>query len=314
MLKPLRAALVVVALAASSPSQHIIAQLSGLANPTSVIDFGANLFPNFTPITNQFAGITVSHARYYTNNYNNLCGGFLTNDFSGPPNTVTIQFAVPVTDLSFVYHQISTSAPSTIRAMLNGAPVTSFSGTWNQTQPNNYFGFTGILLDELQIDFVGDFNIDTLAMRQTASCELHNGSGINPVDFSCTTLPVLGTTWQGQIAMQPNSALSILGFGPAGLAPPTPLFGGELLLPGSPPPVAVFAAGSYSIQIPSSPSWIGTMLAMQGFRIDIINGAPTLVSVWTWMPPSPRSTAWCCTSDCEPANTARTEPHVRCRG
>jgi hypothetical protein len=43
-------------------AQAIVAQSAGLSNPDQVIDFGANVLPNFTPVTNQFAGITVSHA------------------------------------------------------------------------------------------------------------------------------------------------------------------------------------------------------------------------------------------------------------
>src|SRR5262245_61518630 len=79
---------------APARAQAIIAQSSGLTNPSHVIDFGANLFPNFTPITTQFTGITVTHARYFTTGTsNNLFGGFLTNDFSGSPNTLSIKFA-----------------------------------------------------------------------------------------------------------------------------------------------------------------------------------------------------------------------------
>ncbi|MCA8976225.1 MAG: hypothetical protein KDC98_16000 [Planctomycetes bacterium] len=274
----LAAASIAMFLAGSIQSQHIVAQLSGLPNPTGVIDFGANLYPNLTPITNQFSGITVSHARYFTNNYNNLVGGFLTNDFSGLPNTVSVVFARPITDLSFVYHQISTSAPSTIRALLAGVTVTSFSGTWNQTQPNNYFGFTNIYFDELQIDFVADFNIDTLAYRdQAAGCILRNGTGINPTDFTCASLPVLGTTWQGQMVTNASTILTILGYAPNGLAAPSPLFGGELLLQTTPPPIAIFGFGSYSMAIPSASAWIGTAVVFQGFRAEVTATGTALV-------------------------------------
>jgi hypothetical protein len=69
----------------TATAQAIVAQSSGLANPGQVIDFGANLFPSFTPITNQFGGITVGHAAYFTTGVvNNLVGGFLTNNFSAP--------------------------------------------------------------------------------------------------------------------------------------------------------------------------------------------------------------------------------------
>ena len=147
-------------------AQAIIAQSSGLTNPNHVIDFGANLYPNFTNITTQFAGITVTHARYYTTGVaTNLVGGFLTNDFSGAPDTLKIRFASPIRDLSFVYHQIGTSGPSAFRAMLGNVVVDSFSNASNQSQTNNYFGFTNIVFDELQLDFVGDFNVDTLAFN-----------------------------------------------------------------------------------------------------------------------------------------------------
>lgn len=147
-------------------AQPIIAQTSGLASPDAVIDFGANLFPNFTPVSTEFPGVTVTHARYFTTGtVNNLVGGFLTNDPIGLPNTLTIVFDTPITDLSFVYHQISTAQPSAFRAVLSGFVVDSFTNLSDQFQPNNYFGFTNTLFDELQIDFVADFNVDTLAFN-----------------------------------------------------------------------------------------------------------------------------------------------------
>ena len=260
--------------------QAIIAANSGLTNSTSIIDFGANVLPNFTAVSTQFPGITVTHASYFTTGVsNNLVGGFLTNDFSGVPNTLRIQFASPITACSFVYHQISWSAPSSMRAIFNGVTMDSFSGTWNQSQPNNYFGFTNTILDTLEIDFVSDFNFDTLAIVDPAAarCDLHIGSGLNPQDFSCATLPVLGTTWQGVIAGNINTILTFLAYAPGGLATPTPLFGGELLIQTSPSPIAFAGFGTYSMSIPSGTGWIGTVLTFQGFRVDSIGGTPTFV-------------------------------------
>jgi hypothetical protein len=256
-------------------AQPIIAQPSGLAAPGQIIDFGANLFPNFTPVSTEFPGITVTHSRYFTTGVsNNLVGGFLTNDFTGAPNTMTVVFASPITDLSFVYHQISTASPSTIRAHLFGVVVDQFSGTWNQSQPNNFFGFTNIVFDELQIDFVGDFNVDTLAFNPplpTAQCIVHNGGGGNPQDLSCVTLPVLGSTWQGSIATNPNTLLTALAWAPGGLlAPPVPLFGGELLVQPVPGIVLFTSPGGYAFAIPSAPSWVGVSLVFQGLRLDAV--------------------------------------------
>jgi len=265
---------------ATTSAQAIIAQTSGLVNPTNVIDFGANLFPNFTPVSTQFPGITITHARYFTTvSSTNIVGGFLTNDPIGLPNTLRIVFASPITDLSFVYHQIGTWAPSTMRAMLANVVVDSFSGTWNQSQLNNYFGFTNIYFDELQIDFVGDFNVDTLAFidGNTARCVFHNGNLLNPPDFTCVNLPVLGTTWQGNIAGNVNTILTFLAYAPAGLGVPSPLFGGELLIQTSPAPAAFAGFGSYTIGIPTGAGWIGTVLTFQGFRVDSLGGTPTFV-------------------------------------
>jgi len=172
-------------------AQAIIAQTSGLTSPDHVIDFGANLFPNFTNVTTQFPGITLTHSRYYTTGVsNNLVGGFITNDFSGAPDTLTIKFATPISDLSFVYHQIGTSAPSNFRAMLGAVVVDSFSNLSNQFQPNNYFGFTNIVFDELQLDFIGDFNVDTLAFNDAGQATVYCTAKLN--SLGCT--PAIGYT------------------------------------------------------------------------------------------------------------------------
>ncbi len=261
--------------------QQIIAQNAGLPNPATVVDFGANVLPNFTPVSTQFTGLTITHASYFTTGVvNNLVGGFLTNDFSaGAPNTLRIQMATPVTDLSFVYHQISTTGPSVIRILLQGVQVDSFSGTWNQSQPNNYFGFQNTLCDELQIDFQSDFNFDTLAMNPTglADCSFANGTGLNAIGFSCTTLPVLGTTWQGAVTTNANTLLTALAYAPADLLPsPVPLFGGELLV--QPAGLVLFTGfSSYALAIPAASSWIGTELAFQALRVDSVAGNATIV-------------------------------------
>lgn len=261
--------------------QQIIAQNAGLPNPATVVDFGAGVLPNFAPVSTQFAGLTITHAAYFTTGVvNNLVGGFLTNNSSaGAPNTLRIQMATPVTDLSFVYHQISTAGPSVIRILLQGVQVDSFSGTWNQFQPNNYFGFQNTLCDELQIDFQADFNFDTLAMNPIgqAGCTLENGSGLNALGFSCTTLPVLGTTWQGAVATNGNTLLTALAYAPADLLPtPVPLFGGELLV--QPAGLVLFTGfNSYAIGIPAASTWIGVELTFQALRVDSVAGAATVV-------------------------------------
>jgi hypothetical protein len=263
--------------AGSLSAQAIIAQNSGLVNPDHVIDFGANLFPNFTPISNQFPGITVYHARYFTTGVStNLVGGFLTNDFSGLPNTLRIVFASPIHDLSFVYHQISTVQPSNFRAVLNNVIVDSFSNTSNQTQLNNYFGFTNVVFDELQLDFVSDFNVDTLAYNDVhASCSLRNGNNINALGYACVTLPVLGTNLQLGIATTPNTVNTVLaiGAGPATI----PFGSGEILLQLNPFPVLIEGPGSFTIFIPNDPTLLGLTAWTQGVRVDLVGPTSNVV-------------------------------------
>ncbi|MCC6784403.1 MAG: hypothetical protein IT457_16285 [Planctomycetes bacterium] len=260
-------------------AQAIIAQSQGLPSPQHVIDFGANLFPNFTPITNQFTGITVTHSRYFTTGVsNNLVGGFLTNDFSGAPDTLSIRFAAPIRDLSFVYHQIGTTRPSNFRAMLGNTVVDSFSHTGNQSSPNNYYGFTNILFDELQIDFVADFNLDTLAFNDPgAACTFRNGTGVNPAEYRCVTLPVLGTNWQTLVVTNPNTLAAYVAIGLAGPHPGLPLLGHELLIQPSPAPVMIPTSGTLSLAIPNGPSWNGLALSTQGMRVDLAGPTTRLV-------------------------------------
>ena len=272
------AALMIPSLA---PAQHVIAQTAGLTSPQHVIDFGSGVLPNLTPVSNQFAGITVVHARYFTTGVsNNLVGGFLTNDFgAGSPDTLRIVFSSPIKDLTFVYHQIGTTQPSMIRALLGGVTVDSFSGTWSQFQPNNTFGFLNRHFDELQIDFVSDFNVDTLAFNDStgaALCGLHNGSGVNPPDFTCLTPPVIGSTWVGLVAPGPNTVLTFLVYAPLGAAAPSPLFGGELLVNPS-GAIALAGFGGYTMGIPTGTGWLGTVLTFQGFRVDVAGPVTSLV-------------------------------------
>lgn len=277
------AVLLPFALAVPLAAQHIVAATAGLTSAQHVVDFGAGLLPNFTPVSTQFPGLVITHASYFTTGTsNNLVGGFLTNHFgAGPPNTLRIAFASPIRNLSFVYHQIGTSMPSVIRAVLGGVTVDSFAGTWNQSQPNNFFGFRNRHFDELQIDFVGDFNVDDLRFDDStglAACGFYNGSGANPADFSCLTTPALGSTWVGLITTTPNTALTFLVFAPFGTIPPAPLplFGGEQLIDAT-GAVAFAGLGAYTMGIPNGPGWLGTVLSFQGFRVDHIGPAVTLV-------------------------------------
>lgn len=157
--------------------------------------------------------------------------------------------------------------------------MSQFSGQWDQYQTNNYFGFLGPVFDEVQVDFQSDFNVDTLAIVDLgmSACAILNGNNVNPRTFTCAAAPVLGSTWVGQVATNPNTLLTALGYAPAGFDVPTPLFGGEMLLQQAPPPIGLLGTGTYSMTIPNGPGWIGTRLAFQAFELRNVGPTTTVI-------------------------------------
>lgn len=270
----------IAALATPLVAQAYTAQPTGIPNPNHTQTFGANLFANFAPVTNQFPGLTIFHAAYFTTGVsNNLIGGFLTNNFSaGSPNTLRIQFASAISDVSFVYHQISTSQASVFRAVLGGSTVFTYSYLWNQTSPNNYFGFTNLVFDEVQIDFVADFNLDTLAYNDAAAtCTIRNGSNVNPIGYVCVTTPSIGTNWQANIAPNANTLTTFLALAPGGPHPGFPYLSGEVLIQLVPMPILFEGPGAFSFALPNDPMLLGLQATTQGVRIDLVGPTQTIV-------------------------------------
>ncbi len=110
---------------------------------------------------------------------------------------------------------------------------------------------------------------------QGASCTLRTGSGVNPTGFDCTTLPVLGTTWETSVATTPNTVATAVGLS---VGPAQQLFPfGELLISLTPSPLFVQGLGNHAVRIPNSSSFLGVTLATQGFRVDMLRGGAALV-------------------------------------
>ena len=138
---------------------------------------------------------------------------------------------------------------------------------------------TGLVFDELQLDFDADFNVDTLAFNDSgaASCTSRNGSGINPVGFTCTTRPVQGSNWQAQIATNVNTVAAFIAFAPGGPHPGFPLLGGEVLVQISPAPILLQGTGAFSVPIPLGAIWLGYPISTQGLRLDNVGPTTTFV-------------------------------------
>src|SRR5262245_27420364 len=103
--KSLLACLVVLTVPTlTARGQAVIEATSGLASPDHLVDFGASLYPNWTTINTQFTGVSFTKTAFFTTgSFNNLNGGFLTNEWAVSGTTFTITFAAPVKDATFVY-------------------------------------------------------------------------------------------------------------------------------------------------------------------------------------------------------------------
>jgi hypothetical protein len=117
-------------------------------------------------------------------------------------------------------------------------------------------------------------SVDNLRLQPAASCSLRNGTGVNPVQFSCSTLPVLGTTWLLDAAANSSSiwTFALLSFSPSS---PVPMYGGEVLI--SPPAASIPGFGVHALNLPNTAVWNGIPVFLQGFRIDAPGGIPQVV-------------------------------------
>ena len=147
---------------------------AGLDDPASVITFSEVEIGDTEQVTDQFAGLGVTfvpNMNYRTGDnpdWQNVEGPNLRN---GEPevNPFTIKFVDPQTAAAFnAIAQPPT--PTTITAKLNGAVVESFETTVSIDNPNNFFGFTGIEFDEIEVEYTAEtrMRIDNLQFGQPA--------------------------------------------------------------------------------------------------------------------------------------------------
>jgi hypothetical protein len=139
----------------------------GLSNPTSTITFQEVVLPDQTQLLNTYQAFGVvfgAGMRYSTLNFGipNSSPNSAVNFTFPPPSVFVDPFDV------FFVHSLSSAAmvvatsdqapPSspntTITALLGGKVVESVAVTTSQSGTDNFFGFTGIVFDEIQISDV----------------------------------------------------------------------------------------------------------------------------------------------------------------
>ena len=89
-----------------------------------------------------------------------------------------------------------------------------------------------------------------------AACAFRNGSGVNPPDYACDTLPALGSAWKTSVATNANTAATLVALAWGGPIPgvPSPIGPGELLVSLVPFPKILTALGAHTLNVPADPS------------------------------------------------------------
>jgi hypothetical protein len=151
--------LVVGFLLAQAPLQAIPITGSpvGLASPGTTITFSEVVLASGTPIANQYSafGVTFSNVTYNPQpgttgpNVNDPnAGNFILANPALNPFSIMFNQAQTAADFALVTNPGSTTL---FQSFLGGNPVESFSVPTDFTSPNNFFGFTNSLFNEIRV-------------------------------------------------------------------------------------------------------------------------------------------------------------------
>jgi hypothetical protein len=144
---------VVAASSVTGVSAATVSNSTGLTAPATTITFsevsgvsaGSVVTDQFAAYGATFGSLSASEGLYFGNSGNPGAG--LLNYFPDTYNPFSIKFSGVVTEAAF--NMITNGYTDKFTALLNGAAVESFTTT---TGGWKYYGFTGILFDEIQVE------------------------------------------------------------------------------------------------------------------------------------------------------------------
>lgn len=168
-------ALVVIHCTSTALAESIDLSPVGLAAPESTITFSEPSLADTAQVSTQFADLGVTflpNLFYRIGDHPDWSSVEGPNLRTGDPevNPFSIHFESAVTAAAFVAIA-QPPTPATMTAKLGGVTVESFETTVSIDNPDNYFGFSGIVFDEIEISYTADtrMRIDNIQLGPSAN-------------------------------------------------------------------------------------------------------------------------------------------------
>ena len=128
---------------------HFENTTTGLVSPGTTVTFDEFTFAQNTAITTQFSSLGVTFTNlFYDSQFGFFPAHFLGNFFP-ITNPFSVHFSVPQSAAAF--QMITNAGTSTFTARLGGVTVESFTAPTDTDTSTSFFGFTGIVFDEILV-------------------------------------------------------------------------------------------------------------------------------------------------------------------
>jgi hypothetical protein len=185
-----------------------------------------------------------------------------------PETVFRAQIRDAISDDGHVNATVSYSYSTIDGASGSGQAMHQGSGMFRGTVPTTA-ATTQATVTWTATDAAGNVSVSPLIVVPS-SCATRNGSGINPVDYACVTLPVTGASWQTTITAKGDTVSTIVAIAPAPdiAGSPNPFGTGEVLIGLAPFPTLFAGLGAHSVPVPANPALIGKSASTQGFRVN----------------------------------------------